>query len=64
MNLKIGDLLIAKDVCQMGSGENTLTIGNFYEVIDVYDNGITIIDDFNDEHDFWGSRIDEFFNVW
>lgn len=71
MNLKVEDVLIAKDVCLMDTGEEALTIGKEYSIIDVYSNdtsfaginGIVIMNDDCNNHLFDFDSIDEFFNV-
>ena len=58
--LRIGDEVIANNVCTMMEGEDELedsdclTIGKYYKVIEIKrsENKFVIIDDDNDEHTF------------
>ena len=51
-NLKVGDVLIAKDECLMDNGEKALTIGKEYTIRMIGQNYISLIDDENDMHEF------------
>jgi hypothetical protein len=62
--MKVGDKLIALDECVMtATGSKTLTIGNEYEVIQIYDDEFSIIDDEGDEHEFEYDDYQYFFEL-
>jgi hypothetical protein len=62
--MKVGDKLIALDECVMtATGSKTLTIGNEYEVIQIYDDEFSIIDDEGDEHEFEYDGYQYFFEL-
>lgn len=63
INLKIGDTLIAKDVCKMEDEpfQETLTIGREYTITEVYDTHFNIIDDEGSVHGFWHDTFHEVF---
>lgn len=63
-NLKIGDLLEAIDVCEMGlTMTQTLTIGKLYHINDIYNGAVGIIDDQGDYHDFIFEELLKFFKI-
>jgi hypothetical protein len=58
--MKVGDIMIAVQVCYMRSTRsNALTIGKEYEILKIDDDEYMIIDDNEEEH-WYDVEIDEY----
>jgi hypothetical protein len=61
--MKIGDIVIAIDPCEMDDGDEALTVGKSYEIKTNDKVYFSILNDDLEEHFFRKDTFDEFFKL-